>query len=89
MITLKSNFSDAESSNHLDFHPKQSTQDEILIDFLIKHPCLYDKSDREFRNRSLKELKWKEVANKINMGGIKNVFNKDEKKLVDYDFTKH
>ncbi|XP_031629237.1 uncharacterized protein LOC116344704 [Contarinia nasturtii] len=57
-----------EFSNHSDLHPKQSSNDETLIEYLIKHPLLWNKSHIEFRNRSLKEFKWKEIANKMNMG---------------------
>lgn len=45
------------------------SHDEILIDFLIDNPCLWDKSDHDFRNRVKKEYKWKEVAQQINMAG--------------------
>lgn len=47
----------------------QVSHDEILIDFLIDNPCLWDKSDSNFRNRILKDLKWKDVASRINMAG--------------------
>lgn len=47
----------------------QVSPDEILIDFLIENPCLWDKSDHDFRNRNLKDFKWKEVASRMNMAG--------------------
>lgn len=51
--------------------------DEVLIDFLIENPCLWDKSDHDFRNRNMKDFKWKEVANRMNMAGkwLFNEFN--------------
>lgn len=52
----------------------QPSPDEILIDFLIENPCLWDKSDHDFRNRNLKDFKWKEVASRINMAGKRNSF---------------
>lgn len=47
----------------------RNRRDEILINYLITNPCLWDKSDLDFRNRGLKEFKWKEVASKMNMPG--------------------
>lgn len=45
------------------------SHDEILIQYLILNPCLWDKSNSGFRNRSLKDAKWKEIATKIRMSG--------------------
>lgn len=45
------------------------SHDEILIQYLILNPCLWDKSNAGFRNRSLKDAKWKEVASRIGMSG--------------------
>lgn len=52
----------------------QISPDEILIDFLIENPCLWDKSDHDFRNRNLKDFKWKEVAGRMNMAGKFNKY---------------
>lgn len=49
---------------------QQMRYDEILIEFLIQNPCLWDKSDSNFRNRLLKDLKWKDIASKMNMAGM-------------------
>lgn len=45
------------------------SHDEILIQYLILNPCLWDKSNAGFRNRSLKDAKWKEIASRIRMSG--------------------
>lgn len=43
------------------------SHDEQLIEFLIENPCLWDKSNCGFRNRALKDAKWKEIATRIRM----------------------
>lgn len=52
---------------------QQMRYDEILIEFLIQNPCLWDKSDTNFRNRTLKDHKWKDIASKMNMAGMYSI----------------
>ncbi|XP_011884098.1 PREDICTED: transcription factor Adf-1-like [Vollenhovia emeryi] len=41
--------------------------DELLISLVQAHPCfLYAKSDKNYKNSVLKDIKWEEIANILN-----------------------
>lgn len=46
---------------------KPQSLDEVLIDYLIKNSFLWDKSNQSYRNRAMKDTKWKEIADKLNL----------------------
>lgn len=41
-----------------------------LIDFVRRHPYLYDKNDENYKNILLKDEKWLEFSNVTNIAGI-------------------
>lgn len=49
---------------------KPTSLDEVLIDYLIKNSFLWDKSNQSYRNRTLKDSKWKEIADKLSLTSI-------------------
>lgn len=46
-----------------------SEQDEILIDFVKSHECLYNVQCKDYRKTQLKQNLWKEIAQILEITG--------------------
>ena len=46
-------------------------QEERLSEAVRKHPILYDKADRYFKDKAKKQLAWEDVAKEVNLVNVK------------------